>query len=338
MICERGVFVQKLLTVSVAAYNVEATLAKALESFLQEDVLSRVEVIVVDDGSTDHTPSIAEDYVKQYPDTFHLVRKKNGGYGSTINTSLPIATGRYFRLLDGDDWFNPVEMVRLLDALEACDDDFVLTTGYSEHYDADGTECAVALAIEPGFGLPFDVLRGQHYVGHHRSVFRTGSLRKNWAPLLENCFYTDDQYMLQGFLRAETIAVVDACPYVYRLAFAGQSVSLSGFAAHYREGVRCHIAICEGFYAANIEAGAKRDFLIAFLANHLQGVIGMFLCLAPTRQHKREMREFYNGDREKYPEVYEACRAKKVLLLRWSGFALYRPVGWMWRRRFNKKP
>ena len=71
----------KLLTISIAAYNVERYLEKALTSFLSSStVLDKLEVIIEDDGSTDGTFAIAQKYEKLYPDIFRAIHKENGGY------------------------------------------------------------------------------------------------------------------------------------------------------------------------------------------------------------------------------------------------------------------
>ena len=84
---------EKLLSVSIAAYNVEGYLKKALESLAVPEVLDRLEVIIVNDGSKDGTLSVAKEYVERYPNTFRLIDKENGGYGSTVNASLSVAQG-----------------------------------------------------------------------------------------------------------------------------------------------------------------------------------------------------------------------------------------------------
>ena len=109
----------KLLTVSVAAYNGAATLAKALDSCLC-DAMDALEVLVVDDGSKDNTAALAKTYEARWPGTFRLVSKPNVGYGTTITAALAQAQGRYFRTLDCDDWFSPGSLDEELAALQAC--------------------------------------------------------------------------------------------------------------------------------------------------------------------------------------------------------------------------
>ena len=91
----------KTLTISVAAYNVEETLGKTLESFNDSRVYSDLEVLIVNDGSTDHTKEIAQKYEKLAPETFKYVEKENGGHGSTINKCISVATGKYFKVIVG---------------------------------------------------------------------------------------------------------------------------------------------------------------------------------------------------------------------------------------------
>ena len=84
---------EKLLTISVAAYNVEDYLDQALESLADPAYVNRLEVFVVDDGGSDQSLLIAKSYEEKYPDTFHAIHKENGGYGSTVNYSIAHATG-----------------------------------------------------------------------------------------------------------------------------------------------------------------------------------------------------------------------------------------------------
>ena len=118
---------EKLLTISVAAYNVEQYLEQTLASLNDSRFLDDIEVLVVDDGSKDGTKDIALKYQAMAPDTFRYVGKENGGHGSTINMGMKLATGKYFRVLDGDDWVDTNGFARYIEALSSSDADLVLT-------------------------------------------------------------------------------------------------------------------------------------------------------------------------------------------------------------------
>lgn len=77
---------------------------QCLESLVIGEVLDRIEVLVVLDGSKDGSAEIAYEFVEQYPDTFRIIYKANGGHGSAINTGLMMASGEYVKILDSDDW------------------------------------------------------------------------------------------------------------------------------------------------------------------------------------------------------------------------------------------
>ena len=100
----------KLLTISVAAYNLENMIQQCLNSFIDDEILEKVEVLITDDGSKDRTREIVATYEQKYPNTFHLIAQKNAGPGSTVNSGILHATGKYFRMVDGDDWINTPEM------------------------------------------------------------------------------------------------------------------------------------------------------------------------------------------------------------------------------------
>ena len=79
---------EKVLTVTIPSYNVEKYLHQTLDSFIQEEILEDIEVLIVDDGSKDRTPLIGKEYEIKYPGTFRVISKENGGHGSTINRGI----------------------------------------------------------------------------------------------------------------------------------------------------------------------------------------------------------------------------------------------------------
>ena len=92
----------KLLSVAIPSYNSEAYMRKCIESLLVggEDV----EILIVNDGSTDGTGTIADGYAARYPSIVKAIHKENGGHGSAVNAGLEHATGLYFKVVDSDDW------------------------------------------------------------------------------------------------------------------------------------------------------------------------------------------------------------------------------------------
>ncbi len=92
----------KLLSIAIPCYNSQDYMENCIKSLLPggEDV----EILVVDDGSKDMTPEIADAYEKKYPGIGRAIRQENGGHGAAVNAGLKNAKGLYFKVVDSDDW------------------------------------------------------------------------------------------------------------------------------------------------------------------------------------------------------------------------------------------
>ena len=117
----------KLLSLIIPTYNMEALLPRCLDSLLVPATLERLEVMVVNDGSRDGSLAVATGYKERFPQTVTVIDKPNGNYGSTINAALPVAQGKYVKVLDSDDWFDTAALVAFLDELESVEADMVVT-------------------------------------------------------------------------------------------------------------------------------------------------------------------------------------------------------------------
>ena len=130
---------KKLLTVTVPCYNSQDYMKNCIDSLLPG--ADRVEIIIINDGSTDKTGEIADAYAAQYPDTVKVVHQENGGHGEGINQGIKHATGKYFKVVDSDDKMSE-DFIDFLDALEACDAeggvDLMVTNYYYVHSDSKG--------------------------------------------------------------------------------------------------------------------------------------------------------------------------------------------------------
>ena len=106
----------KLLSFAIPCYNSAAYMEKCVDSLLRggEDV----EIIIVDDGSTDDTAWIADRYAESYPSIVNVVHKENGGHGSAVNAGIERAQGLYFKVVDSDDWVKEDAYMQILETLK----------------------------------------------------------------------------------------------------------------------------------------------------------------------------------------------------------------------------
>ena len=111
----RKVFMMKLLTITVPSYNSEAYLDRCMATLLPGG--DEVEILIVDDGSTDRTAEIADEYERKYPNIVRAIHKENGGHGDAVTTGIRNATGLFFKVVDSDDSLAPEAYKQVLDFL-----------------------------------------------------------------------------------------------------------------------------------------------------------------------------------------------------------------------------
>lgn len=220
----------KVLTVSVAAYNVQEYLKKTLDSLLiqNQSRLNELEVIIVNDGSKDNTVAIAREYEERYPEIFKVIDKKNGGYGSTINASLKEATGKYFKLLDGDDWFETDNLSEFISVLEKTEADLVLSP-YIECYGENGKRIKKEQPYK--YNTKFEVSSVTKY-SMHAACIKTSCI-KGKITITENCFYTDSEFFIKSIVNCNSCINVPLPIYCYRLEREGQSMNINSLVKHY---------------------------------------------------------------------------------------------------------
>lgn len=223
----------KILTVIVPVYNTEKYIKRCLDSLDNKEINDELEVLVVSDGSKDNAINIAKEYSKRLPDTFKIIEKENGGHGSTINKGLELATGKYFRVLDSDDWVDNVNFVEFVKRLEDQDADLVVTD-YSKEFIYEGkSEKIVYKNLEPNKKYIFDkfdlnILNGEYFV-MATSTYKTEVLRKSNLKLMEKTFYVDMQYNVVPIPYVNSFVYFDLDIYRYFIGRLDQSVNTASF-------------------------------------------------------------------------------------------------------------
>lgn len=213
----------KILSISIAAYNMELYLRQTLDSLIVPDIMDKLEVFIVDDGSTDRTLTIAKEYEMKYPNTFHAIHKENGGYGSTVNYSICHATGKYFRLLDGDDWFETERLTAFIDMLKKINTDIVITPYFRCSDDGKKKEGIKRQTLDVEQRI--SKMRVDRVFGIWSITYKTELVKKCNIELPLHCLYTDQIYSTVPFALAKTIRFADIGLYCYRIGRDGQSIS-----------------------------------------------------------------------------------------------------------------
>lgn len=314
---------KKILSVSIAAYNVEKYLRECLNSFIEKSVLEKCEVIIVDDGSTDNTSAVANEYVEKYPQTFVYIKKENGGWGSTLNVGMKRATGKYFKQLDGDDAFDSRYLEEYIKRLEQEEADLIVTP-YVSFDDKTGMDIETTVL---GMNMPrnkeirVEDISEQVDIYMHACTFKTDLLQQNKIEVTEHCFYTDMEYMLKAIHFCESMIFIDMNVYRYRIARAGQSVSIEGFRKHHKEHLKIVCTLLE--YEENNVQCQKKSLFTNSLKNMVQTQYYLFLWLKPSKENKKNLIDFEKFIKEQHPQHYDVS-ARIIKLLRMFHFVGYR--------------
>ena len=112
---------KELISVIVPVYNIEDYIAQCIESILKQ-TYSNLEILLVNDGSTDCCPEICDRYAG-LDSRIQVIHKSNGGLSSARNSGLNQACGEYIAFIDGDDFIHPEMLEDLYFALKDCDAD-----------------------------------------------------------------------------------------------------------------------------------------------------------------------------------------------------------------------
>lgn len=219
----------KLLTIVIPVYNTEKYLSKCIQSVLIPEYMDQLDVIIVIDGSPDNSLAIASEYEKKYPNSIKVIDKPNGGHGSAINKGVELAVGRYFKVLDSDDWFDTEEFRTFLSLLKNCDQDLVLCN-YSKEYVYEKRSEQMICDVEYNRVIKADEFEYINCVGDKllclaKITYKTELLKEMHFSLPEHMFYVDVIYQLLPFYHVESFIAYDLSLYRYFIGRPGQSVS-----------------------------------------------------------------------------------------------------------------
>ena len=334
----------KILTVAIPSYNVEKFLKTTLDSFLcEESVMEKIEVIVVDDGSKDGTAAIGKEYEAKYPHTFRTISKENGGHGSAVNCGIENASGKYYKIVDGDDWVNTEDFVKLVSLLEKCDSEYVFTNYYEYYDDVKRKNPVKYRRFKNGESYTFADFADDFHIPMHALIIRTDILKDNRIKLDEKCFYVDTEYIAFPVPYVKSITYFDLYVYMYRLNLSTQSVSVTGYQRHIDDHIRVTLRLIDFYneYSSSPEKDEYKNAYIKKLATKTTLSQSRIFSSFPYRdmENRKRFAEFDAELKKRSPEIYEAtsARSKKLALLRKYNFRHYSLIQFLSKLRNGSK-
>ena len=220
---------EKTLSVIVPSYNMEKYLPKCLGSLVvAPELMERLEVLVVNDGSTDRTSEIAHGFEARHPGTFHVIDKPNGHYGSCVNAALPTVKGEYVKILDADDRYNTREFETYLRWIEKKLEDEGSDLLINDVLTSDANRNC---NFRYGYNLPRDAnFTAEYLFAHmpmlqiHAIAYRSRVFKGLGYHQTEGVPYTDLEWDAFPLMNVESAAYCPEAVYHYHVGREGQSM------------------------------------------------------------------------------------------------------------------
>lgn len=309
----------KTLSVVIPSYNVEKYLYEILPTFLSEEILEDIEVLIVNDGSKDNTSKIGKEFQDKYPQTVRIIDKENGGHGSTINRGIQEATGKYLKVVDGDDWVDTEVFVKYVNELKNLNTDVVMTPFNRVNEDTREIEIKTFTDIEYNKEYKFDEIickLGDKYQ-MHSVTFKTEILKKI-RKIDEHCFYVDQEYICYPFEYLETIVFLPYAIYQYRVGNNEQSVSVASKQRNRAMHEKVIFSIMDYWMKTEFTEN-KKEFLKTRICGMCAAQYEIWVSMKYTAEVKKEINAFATKLKETDETIYKSVPGKKQKLLRITG-------------------
>ena len=263
----------KILTIAIPSYNSMDYMRNCIESLLPggEDV----EILIVDDGSKDETPAIADEYEAKYPGIIRAIHQENGGHGEAVNAGLRNATGFFYKVVDSDDWVDAEAYQKILDFLkEAVKEEEPLDMLLSNYvYEKVGAKHKKVIQYHSI--LPENRYFGWEEIGHfhasqnilmHSVIYRTELLRSFQFELPKHTFYVDNIFVYWPLPYVKKMYYLDVDFYRYFIGRDDQSVNEKNMIARVDQQIFVTKLMIDMYQMKQISCRKLRQYMINYLA------------------------------------------------------------------------
>ena len=295
----------KLLSVAIPCYNSEAYMEKCIDSLLVGG--EEVEILIVDDGSTDKTAEIADAYAEKYPTIVRAIHQENGGHGEAVNAGIRNAQGLYFKVVDSDDWVNKEAYEKILKTLEELlrgpktVDLFISNFVYEKQ----GVTRKKVMQYRHCF--PQGEVFGWSDIGHmqkgkyllmHSMIYRTQLLQQCGLELPKHTFYVDNLFAYEPLPYVKNIYYLDVNFYRYFIGRDDQSVNEKVMIKRIDQQIRVNKMMVDVYNRGNFTNKRLRAYMFSYL-DIITTVSSIMLIRAETEealQKKKELLEYIKSE------------------------------------------
>ena len=306
----------KTLSIIIPTYNMEKYLRKCLDSLIvSEENMKYLEVLVVNDGSKDSSSAIAHEYNEKYPETFRVIDKENGNYGSCINRGLKEATGKYVKVLDADDYFDGKILEEYIPFLLEHNVDLVITD-----YDVVDSKGNISLKkcfsvtikhSKVVFNMPdFISQNSQQIFQMHALTYSLDMIKRMGYKQTEGISYTDQEWSTFPITHVNNAIFFPSSLYKYLIGREGQTMINYFEVSNPKQHFTVILNLAE-FYQHHLYDkrcdGYVKQKLLGLLRTIYDG------CLKFNYISEDELRQ-YDKLLRKFPRAYELAGSMKLYL------------------------
>ena len=278
-----------------------------------------VEVIIVDDGSTkDETAKIADEYAAKYPTIVKAVHQENGGHGQAVNTGLAHATGKYFKVVDSDDWVDLKSYRRVLATLKKFDEaeepDMVIANYV---YEKVGAKRKKVIHYDNVF--PEETLFTWNDIGHfkmdqyilmHTVIYKTELLKKCGLQLPKHTFYVDNIFVYWPLPYVKKMYYLDVDFYRYFIGRDDQSVNEKVMISRIDQQIRVNKIMIDLYakHESMLSCPQLKEYMLHYLET-IQMVTSVLLMKMNTSESEAMRDDLWHYLEEKSPDAYKILKS-----------------------------
>ncbi len=292
---------------------------KCIESLLAcDDGLGDVEILIVDDGSTkDNTAEKADEWHERYPEIIYAIHKENGGHGSAVNSGLAYARGRYFKVVDSDDWLDHDAMKTIMPYLRAQSElrdatDLVIGNYvYEKVYEGTHTSINYKKIFPTDRECTWDEIgrfKSSQYLLMHSVIYRTELLRDIDLKLPEHCFYVDNIFVYVPLPAVKSIRYFDVDMYRYFIGREGQSINEETMKSRIDQQLRItRVMIDSVDLLEDVESRKLQKYMENYLSM-MMCICSIFLRMIHTPEAEGKRNDIWAYLKTRRPEIYPRIR------------------------------
>lgn len=233
-----------------------------------------VEVLIVDDGSTDGTADIGKQLAQDFPESVKYIHKENGGHGDAVMTGLSHASGLYFKVLDSDDWLDDEALPKVVTFLRAQAQAGVSYDMFLCNYVYEKAEEKHKVTMSYADTVPVDQVftwdeterfKIGQYILMHSVIYRTQLLRDCGLTLPKHTFYVDNIYVYYPLPYVKTLYYMNLDLYHYFIGRADQSVNEAVMISRIDQQIRVTELMINMYQLSDIQNEKLRDYMGQYL-------------------------------------------------------------------------